>query len=132
MRNPIDWYVDAAFAIHPDFRCHTGATMNFKDGKGAVISVSAKQKLNTTSSTTAELVAVDQVVPLILWVLLFLEEQGYKVENNVMFPDNTSMILLERNGKSGLDERTCTLNIWYFVITNQVEKGHIVIEHCPT
>ena len=68
------WYVDAAFAIHADYKSHTGATMTF--GEGAVQSISRKQKLNTRSSTEAELVAADDAAVMILWTKLFLEEQG--------------------------------------------------------
>ena len=45
----VKWYVDAAFAVHPDFKSHTGAAMTY--GNGAVQSTSRKQKLNTRSST---------------------------------------------------------------------------------
>ena len=34
----IKWYVDAAFAVHPDFKSHTGGNMTF--GVGAVQSIS--------------------------------------------------------------------------------------------
>ena len=34
----IKWYVDASFAVHPDFKCHTGAIMTM--GKGALQSIS--------------------------------------------------------------------------------------------
>jgi aspartyl aminopeptidase len=44
-------YADAAFAVHPDYKSHTGATMSM--GEGAVISISKKQKLNLQSSTKA-------------------------------------------------------------------------------
>jgi len=74
----IKWYVDAAFAVHPDFKSHTGAIMTY--GGGAAQSISRKQKLNTRSSTEAELVGADDVSTMILWTKLFLEEQGYKVE----------------------------------------------------
>jgi hypothetical protein len=57
----IKWYVDASFAVHPDFKSHAGATMSFADGKGAVQSISRKQKLNTKSSTEAEPISVDDV-----------------------------------------------------------------------
>jgi hypothetical protein len=52
----IKWYVDASFAVHPDCKSHTGATMSYGDGDGAVQSISRKQKLNTKSSTESELV----------------------------------------------------------------------------
>ena len=41
----IKWYVDASFAVHPDYKNHTGATMSYGDGDGAVQSISRKQKL---------------------------------------------------------------------------------------
>ena len=50
----IKWYVDAAFAVHPDFKSHSGGIMTF--GNGALQSISRKQKLNTRSSTEAEIV----------------------------------------------------------------------------
>ena len=51
------WYVEAIFAVHPDFNSHTGSIMNM--GQGEMQSVSSKQKLNTRSSTEAEVVEVD-------------------------------------------------------------------------
>jgi hypothetical protein len=36
----IKWYVDASFAVHPDYKSHTGATsMSYGDGDGAVQSI---------------------------------------------------------------------------------------------
>jgi hypothetical protein len=126
----IKWYVDASFAVHPDFKSHTGGVMTF--GHGAVQSISRKQKLNTKSSTTAELVAADDVSTMILWTKLFLEEQGYQVEKNILYQDNKSAILLEQNGKRSSGKRTRALNIRYFFLTDQVEKGNLTIEYCPT
>jgi len=61
----IKWWVDASFAVHPDMKSHTGATMLL--GKGSIYSTSTRQKLNTKSSTEAELVGVDDVMPMVLW-----------------------------------------------------------------
>ena len=47
----IKWYIDASFAVHPDFKSHTGVKMTM--GKGTMIPVSKKQRLNTKSSTEA-------------------------------------------------------------------------------
>ena len=45
----VKWYVDAVFAVHPDFKSHMGGgAMTF--GKGAVQNISRKQKLNMKSS----------------------------------------------------------------------------------
>jgi len=50
-------------------------------GTGELQSGSAKQKINTRSSIEAELVGVDDVITKILWTKLFIEEQGYEVDN---------------------------------------------------
>ena len=63
-------------------------------GNCAVQSNSSKQKLNTRSSCEAELVGADNMATKILWTKLFLEEQGYTIERNVLFQDNKSTILL--------------------------------------
>jgi hypothetical protein len=61
----ICWWVDASFAVHHDMRSHTGATMSL--GKGSPISLSRKQRLNTKSLTEAEVVGVDDAMPLVVW-----------------------------------------------------------------
>jgi hypothetical protein len=93
----IKWYIDASFAVHHDCRSHTGGAMSY--GTGVPISISRKQKLNTKSSTEAELLGVDDATTLILWTKLFLEAHGYHISRNVVHQDNKSAILLERNGK---------------------------------
>jgi hypothetical protein len=47
----VQWWVDASFAVHPDMKSHTGATMSL--GQGCISSMSTKQKLNSHSSTEA-------------------------------------------------------------------------------
>ena len=49
----VHWWADASFAVHKDMKSHTGGVMSM--GKGAVQSISQKQKLTTESSTEAEL-----------------------------------------------------------------------------
>jgi len=126
----LKWYVDSAFAVHPDFKSHTGGTLTL--GRGAPISISRKQKLNTTSSTTAELVGADDASVMILWTKLFMEAQGYPIDKNILYQDNKSAILLEENGKKSSSKRTRALNIRYFFLTDQIEKGNLVVEYCPT
>jgi hypothetical protein len=126
----VKWYVDSSFAVHPDFKSHTGAMMTL--GKGAMQSIARKQKMNVRSSTEGKLVAVDDAATMILWTKLFLEAQGYDVEKTIVYQDNKSANLLETNGKKNSGKRTRALNICYFFITNQVEKGNTQIEHCGT
>jgi hypothetical protein len=47
-------WVDASYAVHKDMKSHTGGVVSF--GRGAIMSKSSKQKLNTKTSTEAELV----------------------------------------------------------------------------
>ena len=46
--------------------------------------------------------------------------------------DNTSAILLEKNGKSSSGKRTRHLSIRFFRITDLSEKQEFEVEHCPT
>jgi hypothetical protein len=94
--------------------------------------MSRKQKLNTRSSTEAELVGPDDLSTLILWTKLFMECQGYPIEKNILYQDNKSTILLENNGKKSSSKRTRALNIRYFFMTDQIEKGNVIVEYCPT
>ena len=56
----IKWYINVVFVVYPDFKSHIGAMMIFRgDSWGAVQTIWRKQKLNTKSSTEAELVGVD-------------------------------------------------------------------------
>ncbi|CAJ1936841.1 unnamed protein product [Cylindrotheca closterium] len=124
------WMINASFAVHPDFKSHTGGTLSFGGGGAQV--TSKKQKLNSRSSTEAELIAVDNVVMMILWTKLFMEWQGYPIEKNILYQDNKSAILLEENGCKSAGKRSQAINIRYFFITDQVEKGNVKIKYCPT
>lgn len=66
----VKWWVDSSFAVHKDMRSHTGGAMSL--GKGAVYATSTWQKLNTRSSTEAELVGANDVLPQVLWTRYFL------------------------------------------------------------
>ena len=119
----LKWYVDASFAVHPNMRGHTGGGLTM--GRGFPMVMSTKQKLNTRSSTESELVGVDDMMPLILWTRYFLKAQGYNVSDNIVFQDNKSTMLLERNGTASSSKRTKHINVRYFFITNQITKGEV-------
>lgn len=126
----VKWWVDAAFATHCDMRSQSGGAMSL--GKGVVYGASVRQKLNTKSSTEAELVAVDDFMPQVLWTRYFLEAQGYDVQDSVVHQDNQSSILLEKNGKGSSSKRTRHINIRYFFITDRVRSGEVAVKFCPT
>jgi Reverse transcriptase (RNA-dependent DNA polymerase) len=126
----IKWWVDASYAVHPDMRSHTGGTMSL--GKGSVYSSSIRQKMNTRSSTEAELVGVNDMMSMVLWTRNFLESQGYEVADNILYQDNESAILLEKNGQKSSTKRTRHIEIRYFFVTDNVKRGRLRIEYCPT
>ena len=101
-------------------------------GLGSPINISRKQKLNTQSSTESELVGVDDASVMILWTKLFMEVQGYQIEKNILYQDNKSAILLETNSRKSAGKHSRVLNIHYFFITDQIERGNMTIEYCPT
>ena len=109
--NIVKLWVDGAFAVHEGMKSHTGGVMLL--GKGSAYSASRKQKINTKSSTEAELVAIDDVLPQALWTKYFLEGQGYGT-NTIMYEDNQSTMRLAQNGKLSSGQRTRHINIRYF------------------
>jgi len=126
----LKWWVDASFAVHPNMRGHSGGGLSL--GRGFPIVSSTKQKLNTRSSTETEIVGADDFMPAICWTRYFLEAQGYEVVDNILFQDNKSAILLEKNGKASSSKRTKHINIRYFFITDRVDKGDVSLVWCPT
>ena len=127
--NIIKWWTDASYAVHHDMRSHTGGVMSM--GTGAAYSTSRKQKLNTKSSTEAELVAVDDVLPQALWTKYFMEAQGYGV-STILNQDNQSTIKLSENGKASSGKGTRHINIRYFFITDRIASKEVAIQYCPT
>lgn len=126
----LKWHVDGSYTVHPNMRGHTGGGLTM--GQGCPISTSTKQKLNTRSSTESELVAVDDLMPSILWTRQFLEAQDYNVRENVILQDNKSAILLEKNGKASSSKRTKHISVRYFFVTDMVKKDRVSIDWCPT
>ena len=101
-------------------------------GGGAMQTLTRKQKLNSRSSTEAELIGVDDAITQVLWTKLFMEAQGYPIEKNILYQDNQSAILLETNGRSSAGKRSRAINIRYYFVTDQVELGNVQVEYMPT
>jgi hypothetical protein len=101
-------------------------------GMGFPLDKSTKHKLNTHSSTESEIVAVDDSIPQILWVHLFLKAQGLAVSDNILYQDNKSAMLLETNGQALSSKHTGHIEIWYYYVANQIEKGDLRDIWCPT
>ena len=123
-------WIDASYAVHPDCKSHTGGAMSF--GTGALVCKSSKQKLNTKSSTEAELVGASDYLPNTIWAKMFLSAQGYNVHTSILEQDNESVIRLEKNGRSSAGPKSRHINIRYFWLKDRVKSEGITIRHCPT
>ena len=126
----LKWMINGSHGVHPNMRGHTGGGLCM--GRGYPITTSTKQKPNIHSSTEYEMIGVSDCMPSILWTRLFLEAQGYDVTNNVIYQDNKSAILLDNNGKAYIGKRTKHINMWYFFVTDRIQKGNVSVEWCPT
>jgi hypothetical protein len=125
----LKWWVDASFAVHPNMSGHSGGGLSL--GRGFPIVSSTTQKLNTGSSTETDIVGADDFMLAICWTHYFMKAQGYGVKDNVLFQDNNSSILLEKNGKASSSKRTNHINIRYFFITDRVSKEEVSVVWCP-
>jgi hypothetical protein len=74
----------------------------------------------------------DDFMPTICWTRYFTKAQGYGVKDNILFQDNKSSILFEKNGKASSSKRTNHINIRHFFITDRVSKEEVSVVWCPT
>ena len=125
--------MDASYAAHADMRGHTEETLSMgKDGHGSIISISKKQKINTKILTEEELIGAENAMPRMLSTRYFLEAQGYGIDKNLLYQDNMSAMLLEKNGKKSSTKNTNHINVRYYFIKDWVETRDVMIQHCLT
>ena len=101
-------------------------------GKGFIYSVTTGQKLVARIVTESQLIGVHDVMPQIIWTSYFLQAQGQEIATNLLYQENMSLILLEKNGRRSRTQRTRHIDIRYFFVKDRVESGEVHIEHCPT
>ena len=128
---PPVWSIDAAYAVHHDCKSHTGGS--FTMGKGSFFTVSSKQKVNSKSSTEAELVAVDDCIGHVLRIRHFLLAQGYgAAETITILQDNQSAMLLEQNGILSSTKRTKHINVRYYFVKSKIDAKEILLKWCSS
>ena len=122
-------WIDTSFAVHADYKSHTGACLPF--GRGCPVNISSKQKIYTCSSTKAELVTINDAMALVLWCQLFIMGQGFDVHDNIVYQDNQSTLLLSNNRRHSSGKKTRHIEIRYYFITDHVKHNNICLEYCP-
>jgi KUP system potassium uptake protein len=123
-------WVDASHAVHKDMKSHTGGVVSF--GRGAVMSKSSKQKLNTKSSTESELVGASDYLAYPTWAKKFLGSQGYVLKQNIFHQDNKSTIKFEENGRKSCGPNSRHIDIRYFWIKDRLGLEDFEVRYCPT
>ena len=127
--NTIHAYIDASYGIHDDYRSHTGMVISL--GSGVIDARSTKQKLNTKSSTEAELVGLSDMCGKVIWHREFLIAQGIDVPPARVYQDNQSTMHMIERGSSTSD-RTRHVAIRYYWVKDRVEAQEVEIVYCPT
>ena len=130
-------YVDGAHGVHPDKKGHGGVMVT--EGIGTIYASSTKLKLNTTSSTESEIVAVGEKLPKHIWYRNFRIAQGERSQpdtvvtgGDILYQDNESAMLLENNGRISCGKGTKHIEMKYFYVTDKVHRKEVRIIHCPT
>ena len=106
----IKWHLDASSAVHNNMRSHPGAVLSPR--KGAIQSVSCKQKISTCS------LQLYWSWVSVIWRYFVVEKISYsswrrkamKWGTHIVFRDNQSSMKLETNGKASLGKRATELD----------------------
>ena len=122
-------YVDASYGVHTDYKSHTGCVIGI--GKGPIYAKSSTQKINSKSSSEAELIGLSDSTNQIVWVRNFLISQGYDVGEATVYEDNMSTINMVKNGKSN-SERTRHIAIRFYFVADRVQQKEIKIQYMQT
>jgi hypothetical protein len=121
-------FTDASHMLHIDAKGHGGILITY--GGTIVACKSFKMKLVTKSSTESELVAVEESVPYVLWMLTLLKDLELKVTRPVqMMQDNLSAIGIIDNG--GSFNRSKHMIARHGFVKQHVDSGDITFVHCP-
>ena len=61
-----------------------------------------------------------------------MEKQGYNINENILYQDNKSAMLLEKNGRASSGKQSRAINIRYFFLTDQIQEENLIVKYCPT
>jgi len=100
-------------------------------GGGPIDVASTKQKINTKSSSEAELIGLSDKASQVIWCREFLIAQGHILPPATIFQDNQSTIALSTKGAASSD-RTRHVSIRHFWTKDRIESGDIEIIYLPT
>ena len=62
-------------------------------------------------------------IPYNIWFMMFMSEQGYGIENNVIYQDNQSAMNMEKDGRNSCTVKSRHIHIRYFFVKNRIKKA---------
>ena len=125
----LEAYIDASFGVHADGRSRTGVALMMS---GVCVGAwSSKQKLTTKSSTEAEIVALSDGLPHVLWMRELVLAQGHVLAPTRVHQDNQGVLAIMKQGRRP-KHRTKHLNIRHFFARDREQSGDIELCYCPT
>jgi hypothetical protein len=123
---------DASFGIHADRKSHSGMVLTLGAGSSPIHVSSRKQKLVSTSSTEAELIALSEATKEVVWTRNILNDLGFpQILPTTIEQDNTSAITLAENG-SKAKGRSRSVDIKFFWVKEKIDQGDVALVHVGT
>ena len=63
----------------------------------------------------------------VLWILYFIQGQGFTLEINILFQDNHSTMCMILNGNKSSLNIAKQINIRYFSVKDMINRGEILV-----
>lgn len=123
-------YVDASYAVHDDMKSHSGIYITLGKNGGPILVKSFKQRLVTTSSTEAELLALVDGVKKALPLLKILAELGFQ-QTMTVWQDNQSTIRIANKGE-GFGTKAKHFRVKHQFLKDLVKDTTLSLQYCPT
>ena len=120
-------YIDASFAVHSDYKSHTGICISL--GVGVYCAKSTAQKINT--SCQAEMVALAKGLQQSIISAYFLDGRGHPIPQIIVNQDSQSTIKLISNERLN-SELTRHIQISYYWFKDLIDRGLITVVYGPT
>ena len=84
------------------------------------------------NSTESELVGVSEYFPYNIWLIIFMDSQGYGIKNNIVYQDYQYTMKMNINGRNSCTGNSRHINVHIFFVKDRIDKGELKVEYCPT
>ena len=126
----ITGFSDSDWGSDPESRQSTSGYI-FNLGLGPIAWKSSRQPIVACSSTEAEYIALADASREGSWIKTMITELGFQQsEQIIIYEDNQGCIAISKHRRA--DKRTKHIDIKYHYVRDQIERGEIKIEYCPT